>query len=145
MDTVDKVREKFASLAPASFFDGLETCDPNGIPGSSSCSGPEVGQFQFFDSMTKATSTAQLLRELRSSRVVAESGDLVVGWSAVGSTAIITVVDERLGLVMQQMISSDKVDPEETIRQLGLDPTAEPTAQLHRSSASVSPAENIRS
>lgn len=123
MDSVEKVQEKFASLAPESFFAGLETCDPNGIPGSSSCSGPQVGQFQFFDSMTKATSTAQLLRELRSSRVVAEAGDIVVGWSAVGSTAIITVVDERQGLVMQQMISSDKVDPEDHIAKLGLDPT----------------------
>lgn len=119
-DLVDTVARTFSSLAPEEFFAGLENCHPNGIPDSYSCDGPKVGQFQFFDSDVKATSTAQVLRELSSSRVVEESGNRIVGWSVLGSTAIITVVDEKQGLTMQQMISSDKVDPSARIKELGL-------------------------
>jgi len=119
-DAVETVTTTFASLAPAAFFDDLENCHPNGIPDSYSCDGPEVGQFQFFASDVKATSTAQVLRELSSSRVVEEQPPRIVGWSVLGSTAIITVVDEKKGLTMQQMISSDKVDPSTRIKELGL-------------------------
>jgi len=119
-DAVETVATTFASLAPAAFFDDLENCHPNGIPDSYSCDGPEVGQFQFFASDVKATSTAQVLRELSSSRVVEEQPPRIVGWSVLGSTAIITVVDEKKGLTMQQMISSDKVDPSTRIKELGL-------------------------
>ena len=119
-DLLAEVIETFGSLAPAQLFESLEGCAPNGIPDSYYCDGESVGQFQFFDSDVKATSTAQVLRELSSSRIMEESGNKLVGWSALGSTAIITVVEERKGLVMQQMISSDKVDPEERIEDLGL-------------------------
>ncbi|MGM5593538.1 MULTISPECIES: hypothetical protein [Corynebacterium] len=119
-DAVATVATTFASLAPASFFADLENCHPNGIPDSYSCDGPKVGQFQFFASDVKATSTAQVLRELSSSRVVEEQAPRIVGWSVLGSTAIITVVDEKKGLTMQQMISSDKVDPSTRIKELGL-------------------------
>ena len=90
------------------------------MEGSYDCSGPEIGQFQFFDSDSKAASTTQLLTELRSSRVVEDSGDRVVGWSTLGTSAIITVVDNREGLVMQQLISSDQEDPRQRIYELGL-------------------------
>ncbi|WP_018296171.1 hypothetical protein [Corynebacterium lubricantis] len=124
-----QVKETFAPLAPESFFDGFVTCSESGISGSYDCAGPEVGQFQFFDSDSKAASTTQLLTELRSSRVVEDTGRKVVGWSTLGTTAVITVVDNDEGLVMQQMISSDQEDPEERIYELGLSTKAASTTE----------------
>ena len=118
--TLEKVRERFVSLAPEEFFDQFEGCGAGGISGSYDCQGDEIGQFQFFDSESKAASSTQLLTELRSSRVVEDSGDRVVGWSTLGTSAIITVVDNREGLVMQQLISSDQEDPRQRIYDLGL-------------------------
>lgn len=118
--SVRKVAELYGTLAPGEFFQMFEDCAPNGIPDSSACTGPEVGQFQFFKGDAKAASTTQLLTELRSSRVVEDSGDRIVGWSTLGTTAVITVVDNKKGLTMQQMVSSDKQDPLERIYDLGL-------------------------
>ncbi len=117
---VERTYEIFGALAPESLFEQFESCNPGGIDNSHECSGPEVGQFQFFESMSKAASTTQLLTELRSSRVVEDTGSRVVGWSTLGTTAVITVVNNDRGLVMQQMVSSDRVDPEEQIYTLGL-------------------------
>lgn len=119
-ENVAEAAERFGSLAPASLFEKFDDCTPTGLEGSYECSGPEVGQVQFFDSQSKAASTTQLLTELRSSRVVEDTGRHVVGWSTLGTTAVITVVDNELGLVMQQLVSSDIVDPEERIEELGL-------------------------
>ena len=117
---VEAAYKVFASLAPVELFEQFETCDPSGVEDSFACNGPEVGQFQFFDNASKATSTTQLLTELRSSRVVEDSGSKVVGWTTIGTMSIITVVDNDEGLVLQQMVSSDKIDPEERIYELGL-------------------------
>ncbi len=117
---VEAVHREFSSLAPREIFEQFESCNPTGIEKSFECSGSEVGQFQFFSSASKAASTTQLLTELRSSRVVEDTGRRVVGWSTLGTTAVITVVDNDEGLVMQQMVSSDQVDPEEQIHELGL-------------------------
>lgn len=117
---VAKVYETFSTLAPKSLFEQFDTCDPNGVENSSACTGPEVGQFQFFESQSKAASTTQLLTELRSSRVVEDSGKKIVGWTTMGTMSIITVVDNDNGLVLQQMVSSDKIDPEKKIYELGL-------------------------
>lgn len=117
---VEPVYEEFSSLAPRAVFEQFENCNPTGIEKSFECSGPEIGQFQFFSSSAKAASTTQLLTELRSSRVVEDTGRRVVGWSTLGTTAVITVVDNEEGLVMQQMVSSDQLDPEEQIHDLGL-------------------------
>ena len=68
----------------------------------------------------KASQTTQVLTELRSSRVIEDSGNRVVGWSMLGNTAILTVVDNDEGLIMQQMISTDQDDPEERLKELGL-------------------------
>lgn len=119
-ESVAEVAENFASLAPASLFAQFDSCSPSGLADSWQCSGSAVGQFQFFSSSAKAASTTQLLTELRSSRVVEDTGDRVVGWSTLGTTAVITVVDNDRGLVMQQMISSDREDPEDLIYELGL-------------------------
>lgn len=119
-EAVEEVAEEFSSLAPASLFAQFESCDPSGLEDSWQCSGAEVGQFQFFSGSAKAASTTQLLTELRSSRVVEDTGDRVVGWSTLGTTAVITVVDNERGQVLQQMISSDGEDPEEIIYGLGL-------------------------
>ncbi|MEJ5928428.1 hypothetical protein WG915_07320 [Corynebacterium sp. H128] len=132
--SVRKVAEMYGSLAPEEFFKMFENCAPNGIPDSSACTGPDVGQFQFFKGDAKAASTTQLLTELRSSRVVEDSGDRIVGWSTLGTTAVITVVDNKKGLTMQQMVSSDKQDPLKRIYELGLATPAEtstptPTAE----------------
>ncbi|MGP6175149.1 hypothetical protein [Corynebacterium sp. A21] len=124
-ESVAEVAEEFASLAPASLFAQFDSCNPSGLEGSWQCAGSKIGQFQFFSGSAKAASTTQLLTELRSSRVVEDTGDRVVGWSTLGTTAVITVVDNDRGLVMQQMISSDREDPEDLIYELGL---AEPTA-----------------
>ena len=93
---------------------------PNGVADSVACSGLKVGQFQFFANESKAASTTQLLTELRGSRIVEDKGDRIVGWSTLGNTAIVTVVDNNKGLVMQQMISTDKQDPRKRIHELGL-------------------------
>ena len=119
-ETLAEVRETFAGLAPEELFDQFEGCAATGIDGSYDCQGDEIGQFQFFDSDAKAASSTQLLTELRSSRVVEDSGDRVVGWSTLGTSAIITVVDNRAGQVMQQLISSDQEDPRQRIYDLGL-------------------------
>lgn len=118
--SVTEVQEKFSSLAPDSLFEQFDSCTSTGLKGSYDCSGSGVGQFQFFDSTSKAASTTQLLTELRSSRVVEDTGRKVVGWSTLGTTAVITVVDNDEGLVMQQMVSSDQEDPETKIYELGL-------------------------
>ena len=95
-DALEEVRERFSTLAPEEFFDQFDDCAAGGLSGSFDCSGEGVGQFQFFDSDSKAASTTQLLTELRSSRVVEDNGDRVVGWSTLGTSAIITVVDLSL-------------------------------------------------
>ena len=115
-----EVAEQFSTLAPAEFFEKLDACTSTGIAGSYDCSGEGIGQFQFFDSDSKAASTAQLLTELRSSRVVEDSGARIVGWSTLGTSAIITVVDVDKGQVLQQLTSSDQGDPRERIYELGL-------------------------
>nr|WP_234948380.1 hypothetical protein [Corynebacterium sp. CNCTC7651] len=117
---VEEVAQRFATLAPPELFAQLESCTASGLEGSFDCSGPGVGQFQFFDSESKAASTTQLLTELRSSRVVEDKGDRVVGWSVLGTSAIITVVDNEAGQVMQQLISTDQEDPRKRIFELGL-------------------------
>ena len=119
-DALEEVRERFATLAPEEFFDQFDDCAAGGLSGSFDCSGEGIGQFQFFDSDSKAASTTQLLTELRSSRVVEDDGDRVVGWSTLGTSAIITVVDNEAGQVMQQLISTDQDDPRQRIYDLGL-------------------------
>ena len=119
-DALEEVRERFSTLAPEEFFDQFDDCAAGGLSGSFDCSGEGIGQFQFFDSDSKAASTTQLLTELRSSRVVEDNGDRVVGWSTLGTSAIITVVDNEAGQVMQQLISTDQDDPRQRIYDLGL-------------------------
>ncbi|AKK05159.1 hypothetical protein CMUST_04075 [Corynebacterium mustelae] len=92
------------------------------------CTGKDVGQFQFFASDAKAASTTQLLTGLRNSRVIKDTGRFVVGWSTLGNTAIITVVDNEEGLVMQQMVSTDEIDPTKRIHELGLAENADQAA-----------------
>ncbi|QGU06665.1 hypothetical protein COCCU_03555 [Corynebacterium occultum] len=137
-ESVTEVAESFASLAPASLFAQFDACSPSGLEDSWQCSGSKVGQFQFFTGSAKAASTTQLLTELRSSRVVEDTGVRVVGWSTLGTTAVITVVDNDRGLVMQQMISSDREDPEDLIYELGLaDRPAESTTSSPAGSATT--------
>ncbi|MEJ4099709.1 hypothetical protein V5S96_04925 [Corynebacterium mastitidis] len=119
-EALKQVAATYASLAPAELFEKFESCTPNGLEGSHECSGPGIGQFQFYDSSAKATSSTQQLTQLRSSHVMRDTGDIVVGWSTLGTSAVITVVDNKEGLVMQQLVSSDKVDPEKRIVELGL-------------------------
>ncbi|MGV0361777.1 beta-N-acetylglucosaminidase [Corynebacterium minutissimum] len=118
--SVDKAYAIFGGLVPEEIFEEFDRCDPNGVTDSFNCSGSKVGQFQFFKSKAKASQTTQVLTELRSSRVVEDSGNRVVGWSMLGNTAILTVVDNDEGLIMQQMISTDQDDPEERLKELGL-------------------------
>lgn len=119
-EEIEDIYEVFQSLAPRSLFEQFDTCDPNGVENSSACTGAEVGQFQFFANNAKAASTTQLLTELRSSRVVEDTGSRIVGWTTMGTMSIITAVDNEEGLVLQQMVSSDRIDPEERIYELGL-------------------------
>ncbi|WP_370513913.1 hypothetical protein [Corynebacterium sp. zg331] len=128
-EAVAQVAATYSSLAPAELFEKFDSCTPNGLEGSHECSGSQVGQFQFYDSSAKATSSTQQLTQLRSSHVMRDTGDIVVGWSTLGTSAVITVVDNKEGLVLQQLVSSDKVDPEKRIVELGLAEAEEtPTA-----------------
>lgn len=117
---VSEVYKVFHTLAPKELFEAFESCEPNGVADSSACSGPEVGQFQFFASETKASNFTQVLTELKSSRVVEDDGDKIVGWSTLGTMAFITVVDNANQVVAQQMITTDNHDPRERIYELGL-------------------------
>lgn len=117
---LDEVRERFATIAPPEFFDSLDGCVEADMEGYYDCAGDEVGQFQFFDSEAKAAATTQVLTELRSSKIVEDNGDKVVGWSTVGTSAIVTVVDNREGQVMQHLVSTDREDPRQRIYDLGL-------------------------
>lgn len=119
-ETLEEVRERFSVLAPAEFFDRLDGCVSADLEGYYDCAGEEVGQFQFFDSESKAASTTQVLTELRSSKIVEDDGDRVVGWSTVGTSAIVTVVDNKAGQVMQHLVSTDREDPRQRIYDLGL-------------------------
>lgn len=107
-------------LAPPEFFAKLDGCSQADMEGYFDCAGSEVGQFQFFDSESKAASTTQVLTELRSSKIVEDNGNRVVGWSTVGTSAIVTVVDNSAGQVMQHLISTDREDPRRMIYDLGL-------------------------
>lgn len=115
----------FASLAPDTLWEQFDQCNETGVEGNWACSGSEIGQFQFFDSNSKASSTTQVLTELRSSEIVEDTGRYVVGWSTLGSTAVITVVDNDKGMVLQHMVSSDSIEPEKHIKELGLDKIAQ--------------------
>lgn len=119
-ETLDEVRERFSVLAPPEFFEKLDGCSQADMEGYYDCAGAEVGQFQFFDSESKAASTTQVLTELRSSKIVEDNGNRVVGWSTVGTSAIVTVVDNSEGQVMQHLISTDREDPRRMIYDLGL-------------------------
>lgn len=119
-ESVANAYEIFGELVPRSLFEQFDSCESVGMQSYYNCSGASVGQFQFTESTSKAVSTLQTLTELRTSQVVDDSGDRVVGWSSLGSTAIITVVNTESGLVMQHMISGDAEEPEKKIKALGL-------------------------
>ena len=119
-DDIDAAYQIFSSIAPRELFEEFDSCDSVGGENNFNCSGPEVGQLQFSKSSTRATQTTQVLTELRSSTVLEDSGDRVVGWSTLGSTAVLTVVDNKEGLVVQQMLYTDQEDPEDRLIELGL-------------------------
>ncbi len=122
-DMPEDVAEAYAAfhtLAPKSLFEDFESCEAGGMQGSYNCTGPKAGQWQLSDSTAKAAQSTQVLTELRSSKVVEDKGSRVVGWSTLGSTAIITLVDNDEGLVMQQMTSLDQEDPEKRLQELDL-------------------------
>ncbi len=119
-EEVEEAFETFQALVPRSLFAQFSECSPAGLDDSYNCTGPGVGQVQFFKSESKATQTTQVLTELRSSRVLEDDGNRIVGWSTLGTTAVLTVVDNELGMVMQQMISTDQEDPEEKLEQMGV-------------------------
>lgn len=119
-DKLEEVRETFASLAPASLFDALDTCTETSLRKSYDCSGKEIGQFQFFESESMAKDTANVLEGLKSSTIVEENDNKMVGWSMIGRTAVITVVDVAEGKVLQQMMSSEVENPRDRIYELKL-------------------------
>lgn len=119
-ELVAQVQEQFSTLAPPTLFKALDSCSETSLKGSYDCSGPVVGKFQFFESETMARDTAEVVTGLSSSRVVEQTDEKVVGWSMLGKTAVITVVDLKNGKVMQQIMPSDEGDPEERIYKLGL-------------------------
>ena len=123
-DELALAQETFASVLPEDIWKKFDSCSSTGLEDTFECSGAEVGQFQLFDSQSKAASTTQLLTELRSSRVVTDTGRFVIGWSTLGTTAVVTIVDNDMGLVAQQLVSSDQVEPDERISKLGLDKPA---------------------
>ena len=67
-----------------------------------------------------AKDTANVLEGLKSSTIVEETDNKLVGWSMIGRTAVITVVDVEEGKVLQQMMSSEMEDPRDRISELGL-------------------------
>lgn len=117
---VAEVAEQFSTLAPPEFFEKLDSCTPTGLPDAFDCSSSEMGQFQFMESESVATTSTQVLTELRSSEVVEDTGRFVVGWSTVGSSAVVTVIDNDKGQIMKQLLTMDREGPREHIYKLGL-------------------------
>ena len=117
---VAEVAKQFSTLAPPEFFDKLDSCTPTGLPDAFDCSSSEMGQFQFMESESVATTSTQVLTELRSSEVVEDTGRFVVGWSTVGSSAVVTVIDNDKGQIMKQLLTMDREGPREHIYKLGL-------------------------
>lgn len=117
---VAEVAKQFSTLAPPEFFEKLDSCTPTGLPGAFDCSSSEMGQFQFMESESVATTSTQVLTELRSSEVVEDTGRFVVGWSTVGSSAVVTVIDNDKGQIMKQLLTMDREGPREHIYKLGL-------------------------
>ncbi|MDY3128125.1 MAG: beta-N-acetylglucosaminidase [Corynebacterium sp.] len=118
-EDVQEAFKVFGAIAPESLFAQFDSCDKIG-DNNFNCSGTKVGQFQFSKSSSRASQTTQVLTELRSSTVLEDDGNRVIGWSTLGSTAVLTVADNRQGLVAQQMISTDQDDPEDRLIELGL-------------------------
>lgn len=139
-DKLEEVKETFASLAPESLFDDLDSCTETSLRRSYDCSGKEIGQFQFFESEAMAKDTANVLEGLKSSTIVEETDNKLVGWSMIGRTAVITVVDVEEGKVLQQMMSSEMEDPRDRIYELGL---AEKGADESETAPSSSAAKEI--
>lgn len=117
---VAEVAKQFSTLAPPEFFEKLDSCTPTGLPDAFDCSSSEMGQFQFMESESVATTSTQVLTELRSSEVVEDTGRFVVGWSTVGSSAVVTVIDNDKGQIMKQLLTMDREGPREHIYKLGL-------------------------
>ena len=133
---IAEVAHTFSALAPESFFTHFDSCNPSGLEGSPECTGAASGQFQFFNDRAKADSTVELLTGLQSSHIVSDDGSRIVGWSTLGSTAVITVVDRKAGQLMQQPVSSGKIDPMTRLIDLGL---VDAAAATPSPTASVSP------
>lgn len=49
-----------------------------------------------------------------------DTGRFVVGWSTVGSSAVVTVIDNDKGQIMKQLLTMDREGPREHIYKLGL-------------------------
>lgn len=119
-EIMDEVFATFGPVMSEKLYNEFDSCSEGSVKDSYYCSGQEVGQFQFHKSKSKVSQTTQVLTGLRSATAVEDDGNRVVGWSTLGSTIILSVVDNREGLVMQQLTNSDEVDPEERLAELDL-------------------------
>lgn len=117
---VSKVAEEFSTLAPAELFDKFDECVVVDRDSSYECTSTEAGEFQFFNQESKAASATELLTKLRGSEVVEEDGNRIVGWSSLGNSAIVTVVDNSKGQVMQRLATKGSEDPRQLIEEFGL-------------------------
>ncbi|AKK10554.1 hypothetical protein [Corynebacterium uterequi] len=117
---VAAARQRFSTLAPDSLWAKMEVCNETTVEDVVDCQGRDIGQFQLSDSSAKAARTTKMLTELRTSTVVTDNGEFVVGWTVLGTDAMIYVVDNSTGQVLQQMLPSDIAEPSDRIRELGL-------------------------
>ena len=61
-----------------------------------------------------------MLTGLRNGHVVKDEGDILVGWSTLGTDTILSIVDNDKGLVMKQLAPSDVEEPEELLAEMGV-------------------------
>lgn len=136
---VKKVNDIFGTLVPNNVWTNFDSCTSIGRSTSAyECSGPDVGQFQFSQSQSKAASSTQALTELRSSRVLQDKDNKIIGWTTTGATSVITIVDNKNGTVAQKMVGADGTDPEQEIKRLGLvQQDATPSSQTGEPSPSA--------
>lgn len=119
-ESVAEVYEIFSSLAPRSLFAQFDSCDSVGMRDSYNCTDAELGSIQFYKSSSQAAQATQVLTGLRNGHVVKDEGDILVGWSTLGTDTILSVVDNDKGLVMKQLAPSDVEEPEELLAELGV-------------------------
>lgn len=115
-----RLADLFAPLTSGAFFDTMDTCEELAKEKTWQCQSNSLGQFQLTNSRTEARTQYSTLTQLNGAEIIVDDGARLVGWSTLGSNAIITAVDTDDELVIKQLVDSGETDPERRIVEAGL-------------------------